>query len=184
MAPATDGRLFFCLFIYLFIYYLFSLCPTSDLLKQELISPGGRLLSWQLTLIIINIFLWLGGPGKEKKSQWRFREMDLYKTHWRQSVNPFCAEKWGIPLWDRIDIRWKYLLEWLSVVASCTCGFWRKVSWFVTHPPADIPGFHSLLCLKRCHRLENENLDVFIKWHIVALVKWRQKSSKVILLWK
>ena len=44
VAQATDGRLFFCLFI----YYLFSLCPTSDLLKQELISPGGRLLSWQL----------------------------------------------------------------------------------------------------------------------------------------
>ena len=47
----------------------------------------------------------------------------------------------------------------------------KKLSWLVTHPPAEKPGFHSLLCLKRCQRFENENIDVFIKWHMVALEK-------------
>ena len=159
--------------------------PNKWLIKAGAYQSLGQVIELAASLwLLINIFLWLGGPGKEKNhnedlGKWTFiRHID------GKAFNPFCAEKWGIPLWDLIDIRWKYLLEWLSVVASCTCGFWRKVSWFVTHPPADIPGFHSLLCLKRCHRLENENLDVFIKWHIVALVKWRQKSSKAILLLK
>lgn len=56
-------------------------------------------------------------------------------------------------------------------VLSITWGFLKKLSWLVTHPPAEKPGFHSLLCLKRCQRFEIENIDVFIKWHMVALEK-------------
>ena len=52
-----------------------------------------------------------------------------------------------------------------------TCGFLKNVAWLVTHPPADEPGFHSFLCLKMCHRLDKENIDVFIKRHMVALEK-------------
>lgn len=107
----------------------------------------------------------------------------LRKNHfifsYRCSQSNFKLDKWFLVKYLRSFDQHTVESPWQCPFN--TCGFFRKVAWFVTHPPAEIPGFHSLLCLKRCQRLEKENLDVFIKWHMVALVKWRQKSSKAIL---
>ena len=121
---------------------------------------SGRNESWEGLLVVTDVstswveVIFLDSEGDFRSGWWNV-------SHHQQSFARLISPERSNSTLAQLDFP----------VACITCGFCVKVSSFITHPPADNPDFHSLLCLKRCHRLDRENHEVFITWHIVAFVK-------------